>query len=268
MRRLPLLACLTIGLGFVAAVRADEPLRTTTEFGITITADDLGAAIQEAQDFWDPVLQYLSGNDFAEVDAETRKAVARFFVSVHEGVSQKLFDGNDDSVEDLVDYLTLRLRKFVIYRQLREAIDDDAAFAELIERWERAHRDINALAVEQRSARVEAVLGLISDEMKALGVAEERCTKAYEIWTLQSQCLARMAGTETGKMMIGFEHTARQMDRATGELIRQVASAADWAAVKKQGNSSLTLNEFKAAWAELAQLRAKRLTMATPANRQ
>jgi hypothetical protein len=254
-------------LGFQAV--ADEPLKETTEFGITITPDDLSDAIQETQDFWEPVRLYLASEEFdGPTDAAMRKEVVAFFTSIHEGFYQKLFEGDDSNVEDLVDYLGLRLRKFVIYRRLREAIGDDTALAQLVERWERAHRDINALGTEERAPRVAAVLELMRDEMKSLGMSETVTAQATELWDMQSQCLERMAGTETGVMMIGFEHKARQMDRPTGEMIRLIATASDWTLIVKKEKGSAGLAEFKAAWRDLAEMRAKRLTMAKPAARQ
>ncbi len=248
---------------------ADEPLKTTTEFGITITPGDLADAIQETQDFWEPVRDYLASPQFESgVDPAMHKRVADFFTAVHQGFYERLFEGDDSNVNDLVDYLGLRLRKFIMYRQLRELLADDAAMAQLVERWERAHRDINALAPGERPTRVAAVLAQMGDEMKALGVPEATATKALAIWDLQTKCFERISETGTGQMMIGFEHEARQMDRPTAELIRYVATAADWATVKKSGTQSIGLDEFKTSWSELADLRAKRLTMTKPAARQ
>ncbi|HEX3871762.1 MAG TPA: hypothetical protein VHV77_15065 [Pirellulales bacterium] len=269
MRKLLMFAWLLFVSAFGMRLVADEPLKTTTEFGITITPNDLSEAIQETQDFWEPVLHYLGTSQFESAsDADARKQIVAFFTGMHEGFYERLFEGDDANVNDLVDYLGLRLRKFMMYRQLRELISDDTVLAQLIERWERANRDINALALGDRPARVAAVLAQMSDEMKAVGVSEVASLRALEIWELQTQCFERMAETGTGAMMIVFERKARQMDRSTGEVIRQIASAADWATVKKARGKSLGLDEFKAAWSELGTIRANRLTMTKPAARQ
>jgi hypothetical protein len=254
-------------LAGAARLAADEPLQTTTEFGITVTADELAAAIQEMEDFWGSMHAYLSGKDFTQGDESSRRQTLKFFNSVQEGFYKKLFDGGDEHVVDLVDYLSLRLRKFAMYRRLRETVDNDAVLAELVEHWERSHRDCNALPADEQAERLAKLLEQMNHEMQRLGVPDERRAEASAVWSLQADCFARMNGTEAGKMMIGFEHQARELDRPSAELIRQVANAIDWATITKPESASLTVARFKTAQGDLARMRNARVS-SKPAERK
>jgi hypothetical protein len=265
MRRLFLhLAWLPLIVGAVALAADDDALRTTTEFGITVTPEDLTDAIEETQQFWEPIRLLVGSKDFEAGDLETRKQAMDLFTQVQEGIYKQLFEGDEAAAQDLVDYLGLRIRKFIIYRDLRKAMSEDLALAQLVERWERAHRDINALPKEEWSKRRQAVLELIGEEMKSLGLSEAQRVATQPIWETLNQCIVRMNDTQTGGMMIGFEHKARQMDRPVGELLRNVINAGDWAMIKKTGKEPLGVEDFKSSWAQLADLRAKRLSVAKP----
>jgi hypothetical protein len=267
MRRvlLSVIVCLVAG-GIVDRVPAADvdALKTTTEFGITLSPDDLTDAIEETQQFWEPVHQYIGGADFDAGDPAVRKDARDFFNTVQEGLYHQLFERDEAAAQDLVDYLGLRVRKYMIYRQLRSAIGDDAAMALLVERWERANRDINALAPALRPERAAALLAMIDEEMKTIGVSTERRTAAMKIWTVQSQCVARMNGTQTGEVMIGFERKARELPRPVGEFLREVMTAADWAMICKSKRTSIGLAEFKQAWTDMKELHAQRLTSTKP----
>jgi hypothetical protein len=264
MRFAILTSCLCSALAFCTAAVAQDGLETTTELGITITPTDITDAIQQTQDFWGPVQKYISGSDFKAADPAICKKASSFFDKVHEGLYKRIFEGDEASARDLLDFLTARLRKYELYRRLRKQINNDAAMVALLERWERAHRDIHALAEDQRPARVQAILALMPEEMAALGLSAETVTSSMATWDLQAKCMARMDGTEAGKMMIGFEHEARQLDRPIGELVRTIACAADWTLIVSKPNQKIGRADFEKSWKDLAELRDKRLTVSKP----
>jgi hypothetical protein len=241
-----------------------QELETTVEFGITITPDNITDAIQETQDFWSPVLKYIASNDFPVNDAAARKEAANFFNRLHDSLYKRLFEGDEASARDLLDYLCLRMRKIIIYRQLRDVLADDAALSVLIDRWEKAHREISGLAEAERPARVKAVLALIPEETAALGISADASTRAMQLWEKQAECMGRMSRTGAGTMIAGFEHEAKRMDRPIGELLRSIAAAADWSLITKAGTRSAGRAEFEKSWKDLAEMRERRLSAARP----
>ena len=54
------------------------------------------------------------------------------------------------------------------------------------------------------------------------------------------------------------------MDRPVGELLRKIASSADWAMITKPAGKSASRPEFEKAWKRLAELREPQLAT-TPA---
>jgi hypothetical protein len=267
MRISSLLAGFVVALGLATGAVAQDQIKTTTEFGVTITPENITDAIQEQQDFWGPVRHYIGTAAFDGDPAIKADAVA-FLKTVHGELQSRLFERDEATAQDLLEYLTMRLRKFALYRQLRGVINDDAAMVALVERWEKAHREINALAIAERPARVQAILALMPDEMAAFGISAEAVKQATPIWDLHAQCIARMSQTEAGKMMIDYERQAKQLDRRVGELVRLIAMAADWALVVKSGNEGIGRTNFEKAWKDLADLRAKALTAAKPVERK
>lgn len=242
-----------------AATSAAQELTTTTEFGITITPDQITDAIQETQEFWTPVLRYIGSDEFSVADAKMRKQVTGFFDRLHEALYKQLFEGDEANARDLLDYLCLRMRKFELYRQLRSTLANDKAMVALMDRWERAHREIHLLPANEREARVEGLLKLIPQEMQSLGLSAETSEKALKLWKLQAQCMSRMYKTQAGGIIGKFEKEARQMDRPMGELLREIASASDWAMITKAPGTTAGRAEFQKAWKHLAELREQRL---------
>ncbi|HEX3658324.1 MAG TPA: hypothetical protein VHV55_21220 [Pirellulales bacterium] len=256
-------AALVLSVCMLATSQAQE-LTTTTEFGITITPDNITDAIQETQDFWTPVLRYIASDDFAVADANMRKQVVGFFNRLHEALFKQLFEGDDANARDLLDYLCLRMRKMELYRQLRSTLKNDKALVAMMDRWERSYREIHLLAADQRPDRVKAMLALVPEQMQSLGISAEVSEKALKIWALQSECMTRMYKTDAGAIIGKFEKEARQMDRPVGELLRKIASSADWAMITKPEGKSASRPEFEKAWKALAELREQQLA-ATPA---
>lgn len=260
LRRIAAPVALLISL--LGSAQAQE-LQTTTEFGITITPDNITDAIQETQEFWAPVLRYIASDDFAVADAQVRKQVIGFFNRLHEALYKQLFEGDDANARDLLDYLCLRLRKMELYRQLRSAVDNDKAMVAMMDRWERTHREIQLLPADERPKHVKTLVDSMPEQMLGLGLSASTSEKAQKLWELQSQCMARMYKTDAGAIIGKFEKEARKLDRPVGELLRQIASAADWAMITRPAGTTASRSEFEKAWKRLAELRQQELA-ATP----
>jgi len=251
-----------------ATVRqALDDRQPTTEWGITITPTQLDDAIQETQDFWGPVKKYINGDDFAAAGPETRQQAVAFLKRVHDELYERLFERDEATAQDLLDFVALRLRKFTLYRQLRETIADDAVFVGLWERWERAQRDIHSLPEADRAPRVKATLALLPDDMTAAGLSPEKIERAMKTWDFQAQCTARMAKTEAGKVMLGFDREIKKAEPPLGDLLRAISAAADWAQITKTGEKSLTKADFIKASDELGQIKSHGRTALKPATR-
>jgi hypothetical protein len=251
-------------LAATTSIARAQDFATTTEFGVKITSENILDAIQEAQDFWAPVLEYLGSEQFAVADPAMRKQTIEFFTRLHEALYKQLFEGDEASARDLLDYLCTRLRKIVLYQQLRTAMNDDAALVTMMERWERGYREVSSLPAEERAVRVQGLLDMMPREMETLGLSAEARDKAMPLWKLQAQCMARMYVTRAGAIFAKFEQEARGFDRPVGELLRNIATAADWAMITKEGKNA-SRADFERAWKSLAELRTKRLAHVAPA---
>lgn len=258
MRKLSLaLPVMLLALGSSAGLRAQE-LQPTTEFGLTITPEQLYDAIQETQDFWPPVRAHIAGEEFTVADLETRRQAAEFIADVNDHLHDRLF-GDDEAVAmDLMTYLGARLRVFEFYRQLRAAVADDAAMVELKTRWERRLREINELPETERAAQYDDLVASIDTEMQSLEVPDERRAAALPLWQVQVQAIARMNTTGAGRQMLVFEQQVKHSDSALADLIRQVVSSSDWAQITKTKQTSLLRDDFLAAWQTLAEYEAAR----------
>jgi hypothetical protein len=263
MRRILVVAlALTALLACPIPGRTQDDLQTTTEYGITVTPEQISDAILETQDFWGPVRRHVQSDEFGAADQATRARTVAFYKRVHDSLHNRLWEQGEAPARDLIFYLTQRIRKFDMYRQLRVAIDRDAEFAKLVDRWERTQRDLHHLPEGERAARGEAVLKTMREEMIALGLPPERTEEAMRLWTRQADCIRQMANTEAGKMLLGYDREARQSDPATSELIRAVGAAADWAWITRAPNQLTKKSDFLRSWDELAKLGGQSRTAA------
>lgn len=260
MLRRTLLSMLALMPAWFESASAQD-LPTTTEFGVTITADQITDAIQESQDFWGPVRSYLASDAFPGEKA-ARESAGALLKRVNDELQRRLFDADEPTAQDLIQYLTHRLRKFELYRRLRVELANDAALAALVERWEHAQREIGTLPEAERPERQKGVLALLPDEMAALGVPAEKASQTLPLWQHLAGVQARMCGTEAGKCIMVYEQDAQQLDRAAGEVIGRVAAAADWVLIVRVAGHEIGRADFEHALRQLAELRDRRLTAA------
>lgn len=241
-----------------AAARSEEgELQPTTEFGITITPDNLYDAIQETQDFWPPVRAYVAGPHFTVADPSVRREASAFIARVNDHLHDRLFGEDEATALDLMDYLAARLRVYELYRQLRSVLADDALLVTLKNQWEADIRELNVLAEDERIARYDEVIASMRDAMTARGIDGAKLQQATDGWKIMALAIHRMNTTGAGRQMLFFEQQVKSSDRAQAELIRSVVATSDWAQITKSKTTSLNRDDFIAAWEQRTEYEAK-----------
>lgn len=235
---------------------AQDDLQPTTELGVTVTPDNIYDSIQETTDFWPPVRAYVGGDRFEVATPESRDATEAFLKQAHTFLHDQLFEKDEATAMDLIDYLTWRIRKFVFLRQMRELLADDTLLIAMKDDWERLHREVKELPAEKQTAARAAIPGAMHDLMTASGVAKPQSDQVRKLWLQIDVCVAHMDATESGQGMLEFEEQAKALDRTTATLIRDVVSAAEWTLITKPNGTLAEHTDFQPAWNELLELRA------------
>lgn len=249
---------LTLLVVCAAPLRAEEELQPTTEWGITITPEQLYDAIQETSDFWPPVRAHLTSEGFSGGDEASRRYAADFIARVNSHFHDRLFGDDEQAALDLFDYLAARLRQFELYRQLRGQINDDALLVDLKAEWERDLRDAHGVPEAARAQRLVELVAEQKRDMTAAGLAPEVIDEAGGTWDRVAQATLRMHSTAAGQAMIRFEKEAKQARLDDAQLIRSVVAAHDWAQITKPAGAMLQRADFQRAWLELDQLENRR----------
>lgn len=242
---------------FVAAVlvaalatSSQAELKTTNEFGVTVTPDELVSGIYEHQEFWPAVHKHILSSDFNAADEKTRKQVVDFFKRVDSTLRKRLF-GDEAQAEDLLTYLAARIRNFRMLRQVRDIIKNDSVFWALMVVWEDGRRAINQLEVERQPKASAALLNDIKQRMQNAELSDECITDAMQVWNTIGQNRDRINQTGVGRLIIGFEAQVRSSDSDFRDVVKRVKRAADWAMIKKQKNDkNLKVDNFIDAWQE------------------
>ncbi len=255
--RIAVLAPVFALLGTLAhPAAAQDDLQPTTELGVTVTPDHIFDAIQETTDYWPPVRAYVAGDKFQVSTPASRKATAAFLKQAHSFLHDQLFEKDDATAMDLIDYLAWRIRKFVFLRQVREMLDDDSLLIVLKDDWEQLQRDANELPIERRAAAHAAIPAEMSRRLLVAGVGGPQVEKIVDLWRQIAICVEHMDATEAGQGMLAFEQQAKNLDRSTATLIRDVVSAAEWTLIIKPSGTLAAHTDFRPAWDSLSKIRA------------
>lgn len=252
---IPALVSVLIGM-LGSAVVAQDDLQPTTELGVTVTPDDIYDSIQETTDFWPPVRAYVGGARFEVSTPEARKATEAFLKQAHTFLHDQLFEKDEATAMDLINYLSWRIRKFAFLRQMREVLNDDALLAALKDDWERLQREANDLPNDQQQAARTAIPTAMASRMNAAGVEQQQSDQVLEMWRQIAVCVEHMDATESGQGMLEFEEQAKALDLTTATLIRDVVSAAEWTLIIKPAGTLVEHTDFRPAWDGLLKLRA------------
>jgi len=243
---------LSVALALVALLWGSnaraQVLPTTTEFGITVTQEQIINAISESQDFWPGVRKHIISEKFPVADASVRAEAAKILKEVDGRLAQLLFSNNQQQAQDLVEFIANRLRKFNMYRDLRTLLGDDSVTCRLKDRFEYGHRQVCQLPEEKRAAANVQLLADIKGELTAARVTDETAAKAMEKFEKLGQTLDRMHRSAPGAMMQEFENQLRAGDPKLRVLMLSIVRAADWAQITQVENKSLKSADFVVAW--------------------
>lgn len=239
------LAALVLALALPNAVNAQ--VDTTTRFGVTVTPEDIWTAADESRLFWAYVRQALDSEDIAVNNEQLRgQALAALKATDRLMTEQAL---NDDSLPDVIEFLATRVRRYQLYRQLREAIADDKAFCRLVDEWETGRWQISLLPESERPAASKKHLEDFRPQVLAAGVAPAKQAEVLQLWSNMNECQDHMLTLETCRRLIELQSKVAATDPALRNMLRRIALAADWALITRVPRSPCPrCEEFVHAW--------------------
>lgn len=241
-----LLSVVLFGLALPA--QATE-IATTTEYGITITADDLINALLESQALWPGIKKHLLSDKCTAAAPEIRKQGVDFLNKVDDQITKKVLGAADADVQDALDFLSMRLRKFALYKELRTLLNDDIQLARLKDRWEDNRYKLNGSPEANWPAESERMLGEIKADMQALGFDQAKLDAALAIFVRMDLVNNRMCTTNLGRMVLSYENEMRGADPKLKHLMRHVVRAADWAMITRaKATTPVRASDFVKAW--------------------
>jgi hypothetical protein len=225
---------------------AADAILTTTELGVTVTPKELFDSLNDSNNLWPVIQRHVLSPYFPVGDEATRREAAAIISKVRSHLHDRLFGQDDAAAEDLLNYVGWSLRRAHFYRELREVTGDPAAMIQLRDTWQQAYR---VHVAPDKPYDVEPLLAAIRPQLEALQLSPEKHARALELFRLIGACAARMEATEAGQLI-------RQIDRdlgdsPTGELVRAIVAAADWASIIKPADAVARKKHFVAAWDEL-----------------
>lgn len=243
--RLLLVACLVCV--FPTAARAQ--LEPTTEFGYTVNSDDLINAMLESQRLWPAIRKHLVSEKFHFEKIETRQQASEFLQKVDDTITRRLIGAADPEVQDAIVFLSMRLRKFSLLRDMRDTIQDDAVFFRLKEQFEDGRYRANMLAATERGPILDETVAQLDATMIAAKLSDAKRTQALDGWKRLVRITERMNTTRIGELIIGFEREAKDSDPTLKHFMRCVVRAADWAIITKPAAQEQTRSsDFLKAW--------------------
>lgn len=219
---------------------------STTEFGITITQDEIISAIQESQEFWAGVRKHVTSDKFAVADTKLRVAGAKFLKDVDAKLGERLFSSDPKVAQDLLDFLAGRLRKFAMYREVRTILADDALLCRVKEHMEMGHRGVCLKPEADRAAASKQLLAEIESMLTTAHVEPAKVAKTMAVWNNLSQNMDKLHNTGVGAMMQECETVIRLGDPKLKHFLSSVARAADWALIAKTDKPIKTADFIKA----------------------
>lgn len=246
------LAAGVLFVGQAAGVaRAQDPIETTTELGITITPDDVFAAVTDQSDFWPAVRRHLESEEFTDGTPQDRRHAAQFIKRVNDHLFQRLFNEDDSIALDLLHYTAARLREYAIFRRLREIIDDDPAMQALKHGWDTSQRRIQRSGPEQAAQLERDLIEEMAARMQARELPPATIQTALPEWQRLDEAHDLTHATAAGQAMIRFELEGSDPSGPYAALMPRVAAAADWAILVQQPGEPLSKEAFRSAWAAL-----------------
>lgn len=220
---------------------------SSTEYGVTITQDEIISAIQESQEFWAGVRRHMTSDKFAVADPKLRATAAKFLKDVDAKLAERLFSNDPKVAQDLLDFLAGRLRKFHMYRKIRDIVGDDALVCRVKEHWEMGHRGVCLKPEAERAAACKQLLAETESMLTAAHLDPAKVQKTMTVWHDLCHNMDKLHNTGVGGMMQDCETVVRTGDPKLKELLAGVVRAADWALIVKTDKPVKTA-DFIVAW--------------------
>lgn len=242
-----LATALTLLAARPAYAASDEPFVSSTELGVTITANDVFDGIEESMTFWPAVRKHLASPEFGVADLAQRKEVVAYIRDVQGKLHDRLMGGDNAQGMDVLNFACWNLRRIHFMREMRGAINADDALPRLRVEF---HNHYARLLREQGVVAPEQLTAAIEPQLKLLALPVDRHAQAMELWHKVALCLIAMEATGVGGVMREADHALDGSPAA--ELTRRVVAAADLASIMKPQSGPATKADFLAAWDRLA----------------
>lgn len=240
---------LALCAGLSVGVAADpEAAKTTTELGVTVTANQVLDSMLEMDGFWPPVRNYIGGVRFDVSDPQTRREAVGLLKKIDEQMSERLFSEDVAVGQDLFAYVAARLRKYEFLRRLAATVADDSAMIALKTEWDRALEEVYTLPEAERAARLAANVEAMRPAMRRAGLPDDKLQATLPLWELLAQSTLRVDATDAGRVAVAFECEIVGAKGEAARLVCRIMEATEWALIVKPADEDLSRRHFLAAW--------------------
>jgi hypothetical protein len=235
--------------------RCADPLKPSTELGITVTPQQVFNSMTEMAAYWPAVRNYVESEKFTAADLATRKLAVERLKQLDARMSARL-DSEEEAVGlDFLEYLAARVRKTEAFRQLREAIDNDLAMFRLKTHWDTALAPLERLDDPERSTQIVKLAASMKPRMEVEGLPQQTIARAAPLWEVLAKATVRVDATAAGLAVVQFESEVESAAKPVARLTFSLIEATEWALMTKAANQTITRQDFIAAWEALARFR-------------
>ncbi len=222
---------------------ANDAFQTTTELGVTVTANDILDAMEESSSFWPAVRRYIVSSDFKAADQVSRIAADRCIGQVQDQLYNRLMGGDDAAAMDVIHYITWSIRRNHFLRELRDTVGDAEAVGRLRSIW---CENFSSALGRGTIADLQPLAAQMEPRLKLLGLPNERQTQVLSLWRSLGTCMLQLEETQTGKLLRETDRTLA--GRPEADLVRRIVTAADWACAMKTHSGPAVRADFISAW--------------------
>lgn len=242
-RTLVLLAASLAGSILVSASRAEDAFESTTEFGITVTANDIFDHLDEATVFWPAVRKYVKSPEFKAGDAQLRLQADAQIGDIQSQLHDRLMGDDEAAAADLIRYVVWNVRRMALFRQLRDTVGQPDGIGNIGAVW---YHNYSLMLDKGDPVQAESLAAAMVPATTGLALSPDRQAVVRNLWLSISACLVEMEATKTGQFLRGAERSLA--NRPEADLTRRIAAAADWACIVKTRHGPAVREDFIAAW--------------------
>lgn len=241
-------------LGFTSAGYAEW--KQTTEFGVTVTPEELWTEMDVSRRFWSRVRHCVSSEKFSAANPALRQQAAQALEAISDELADRAF--KDETIRDLLHYICSRYRTYELLRQLRGCIDDDRVFFRLHAAWEDHRYECLQLSTEEKQQSTEQLFTHFAQRLKAAELSPEQQEQAMELWKRLNACVEHMYSLEAGKALIRQKQRCWNNSPELQSLMCQIVRAANWAMITHPTRKNPPSTEdFLRAWKNCAALESQ-----------